>query len=101
MATLETIPAAHSVTKTELSGSPQSVRDVTFQLLRQLGLITIFGNVGSTEETFLKNFPNDFRYVLAPQEASVVAMADGLAQASRPPAWVNLHTTANAKEWVI
>ena len=74
----------------------QSVRDVTYQLLRDLGLTTIFGNVGSTEETFLKNFPSDFRYVLAPQEASVIAIADGFAQATRHPALVNLHTTATA-----
>src|SRR5580704_11162973 len=74
----------------------QTVRDVTFQLFRELGLTTIFGNVGSTEETFLKNFPKDFRYVLAPQEASVIAIADGFAQATRHPALVNLHTTAVA-----
>jgi benzoylformate decarboxylase len=74
----------------------QCVRDVTYQLLRELGLTTIFGNVGSTEETFLKNFPKDFRYVLAPQEASVLAMADAFAQATRRPALVNLHTTATA-----
>jgi benzoylformate decarboxylase len=74
----------------------QSVRDVTYQLLRELGLTTIFGNVGSTEETFLKNFPKDFRYVLAPQEASVIAIADAFAQATRRPALVNLHTTATA-----
>src|SRR5580704_4962912 len=64
----------------------QTVRDVTFQLLRELGITTVFGNVGSTEETFLKNFPSDFRYVLAPQEASVVAIADAFAQATRRPA---------------
>ncbi len=74
----------------------QSVRDVTFRLLHDPGLTTIFGNVGSTEETFLKNFPTDFRYVLAPQEASVIAIADGFAQATRHPALVNLHTTATA-----
>jgi benzoylformate decarboxylase len=74
----------------------RSVRDVTFQLLRELGITTVFGNVGSTEETFLKNFPSDFRYVLAPQEASVVAIADAFAQATRRPALVNLHTTATA-----
>src|SRR5271165_7133864 len=72
------------------------VRDVTYQLLRELGLTTVFGNVGSTEETFLKNFPEDVRYVLAPQEASVIAIADGFAQATRRPALVNLHTTATA-----
>ena len=74
----------------------QTVRDATYQLFRELGLTTIFGNVGSTEETFLKNFPKDFRYVLAPQEASVIAIADGFAQATRRPALVNLHTTATA-----
>jgi benzoylformate decarboxylase len=71
-----------------------TVRDVTFELLRASGLTTVFGNVGSTEETFLKNFPSDFRYVLGLQEASVVAMADGFAQATRRPALVNLHTGA-------
>ena len=69
-----------------------TVRDATYDLLRAYGLSTIFGNVGSTEETFLENFPVDFRYVLGLQEASVVAMADGFAQATRRPALVNLHT---------
>jgi benzoylformate decarboxylase len=71
-----------------------TVRDVTYDLLRAYGLTTVFGNVGSTEETFLKGFPSDFRYVLGLQEASVVAMADGFAQATRHPALVNLHTGA-------
>lgn len=72
----------------------RTVRDVTYQLLRNFGLTTVFGNVGSTEETFLKNFPADFRYILALQEASVVGIADGYAQAMRRPALVNLHTGA-------
>jgi benzoylformate decarboxylase len=71
-----------------------TVRDVTYELLRAHGLTTIFGNVGSTEETFLAGFPSDFRYVLGLQEASVIAMADGFAQATRRPALVNLHTGA-------
>src|SRR3954453_10425516 len=71
-----------------------TVRDVTYDLLRAYGLTTIFGNVGSTEEPFLANFPPDFRYVLGLQEASVIAMADGFAQATRRPALVNLHTGA-------
>ena len=71
-----------------------TVRDATFQLLRELGLTTIFGNPGSTEETFLENFPDDFRYVLGLQEASVVAAADGYAQATRRPVLVNVHTAA-------
>ncbi len=69
-----------------------TVRDATYTLLRQLGLSTIFGNPGSTEEPFLQHFPADFRYVLALQEASAVAMADGFAQGTGKPALVNLHT---------
>src|SRR5690349_24988048 len=71
-----------------------TVRDVTYDLLRAYGLTTIFGNVGSTEQPFLKNFPSDFRYILGLQETSVVAMADGFAQATRRPALVNLHSAA-------
>ena len=72
----------------------RTVRDVTYDLLRALELTTVFGNPGSTEETFLKNFPDDFTYVLGLQEASVVAMADGFAQATGKPALVNVHTAA-------
>jgi len=74
--------------------STKTVRDVTYQLLRKLGLTTVFGNVGSTEETFLKDFPSDFRYVLGLQESSVIGMADGFAQATRQPVLVNVHTGA-------
>jgi benzoylformate decarboxylase len=71
-----------------------SVQEAAYELLRRLGLTTIFGNLGSTELPFLKNFPPDFQYVLALQEASAVAMADGYAQATGKPAVVNLHTFA-------
>jgi len=43
----------------------RTVKDVTYDLLRKLELTTIVGNPGSTEETFLKNFPDDFRFVRA------------------------------------
>ena len=72
----------------------KSVHEVTYDLLRSLGLTTVFGNPGSTEQTFLKNFPDDFTYVLGLQEASVVAMADGFAQSTGKPALVNVHTAA-------
>ena len=72
----------------------KTVQDVTYDLLRSLGLTTVFGNPGSTEETFLKNFPDDFTYVLGLQEASVMAMADGFAQSTGKPALVNVHTAA-------
>jgi benzoylformate decarboxylase len=71
-----------------------TVRDAFFDVLRQLKLTTIFGNPGSTEESFLQNFPPDFRYVLALHEASVVAMADGYAQDTGEAVLVNLHTAA-------
>jgi benzoylformate decarboxylase len=72
----------------------RTVQDAFFEVARRLGLTTIFGNPGSTEETLLKNFPKDFRYVLALQEAPAVAMADGYAQATGEPVLVNLHTAA-------
>jgi benzoylformate decarboxylase len=72
----------------------KSVHEVTYDLLRSLGLTTVFGNPGSTEQTFLKNFPDDFTYVLGLPEASVLAMADGFAQSTGKPALVNLHTSA-------
>jgi benzoylformate decarboxylase len=70
------------------------VREATYDLLRAYGLNTIFGNLGSTEEPFLQDFPSDFRYILGLQEASVVAAADGFSQAVRRPVMVNLHTGA-------
>ena len=71
-----------------------TVRNVTYDLLRSLGLTTVFGNPGSTEQPFLQEFPGDFSYVLALQEASAIAMADAFAQVTRRPALVNLHSSA-------
>jgi len=69
-----------------------TVRDASFDLLRSQGMTTIFGNPGSTELPMLADFPGDFQYVLGLQEAVVVGMADGFAQASGRPAIANLHT---------
>jgi benzoylformate decarboxylase len=71
-----------------------TVRSVTYDLLRTLKLTTVFGNPGSTEQPFLQDFPEDFTYVLALQEASVIAMADTFAQVTRRPALVNVHSSA-------
>ena len=71
-----------------------TVYQATYDLLRKLGMTTIFGNPGSTEQPFLKDFPSDFEYILGLQEASAVAMADGFSQATRRPALLNLHTSA-------
>jgi benzoylformate decarboxylase len=72
--------------------SPRNVRTATFDFLRARGMTTIFGNPGSTELPMLQQFPADFSYVLGLQEATVVGMADGYAQASGRPTFVNLHT---------
>lgn len=71
-----------------------SVREATYELFRSLGVTTVFGNPGSNELPFLKDFPKDFRYVLGLHEGAVVAMADGYAQASGRTALVNLHSAA-------
>src|SRR4051794_29093531 len=55
-------------------------------------MTTMFGNPGSTELPMLADFPSDFSYVLGLQEAVVVGMADGYAQASGRTTHVNLHT---------
>jgi benzoylformate decarboxylase len=72
--------------------SARNVRTATFDFLRDRGMTTIFGNPGSTELPMLQQFPSDFTYVLGLQEATVVGMADGYAQASGRPTFVNLHT---------
>src|SRR4051794_15028618 len=69
-----------------------TVKEATFDLLREHGMTTMFGNPGSTELPMLADYPDDFRYVLGLQEAVVVGMADGFAQASGLPTQVNLHT---------
>lgn len=72
------------------------VRDVLFNLMRELGMTKIFGNVGSTEETFLQDFPSDFEYILSLHESVAVAMADAYSQATGKPVHVNLHTAAGS-----
>ena len=76
------------------AAAPKTVREAFWAVARELGLTTVFGNPGSTEETLLKDFPADFRYVLALQEACAIGMADGYAQATGKAALVNLHTAA-------
>jgi benzoylformate decarboxylase len=80
--------------KTQPAEKQLTVYEATYNLLRALELTTIFGNPGSTEQPFLKNFPSDFQYILGLQEATVVAMADGFCQATRKPVLVNLHSSA-------
>ncbi|MGG5817818.1 benzoylformate decarboxylase [Falsiroseomonas sp. HW251] len=74
--------------------SATNVRQATLDLLRGLGMTTVFGNPGSTELPFLDRWPEDFTYVLGLQEASVLGMADGYARATGRAAFVNLHSAA-------
>ena len=71
-----------------------TVKAATFALLRAFGIKKVFGNPGSTELPFLSDWPDDIDYVLGLQEASVVGMADGYAQATRNAGFVNLHSGA-------
>ena len=75
-----------------MSATPVTVRQATLDLLRAFGLTTVFGNPGSTELPLFLDFPGDFRYVLGLQEAVVVGMADGYAQATHNASFVNLHS---------
>jgi benzoylformate decarboxylase len=71
-----------------------TVKQATLDLLRGFGIRKVFGNPGSTELPFLSDWPDDIDYVLGLQEASVIGMADGYAQATRNAAFVNLHSAA-------
>ncbi len=72
----------------------KTVHSASYEILRRHGLTTVFGNPGSNELPFLKDFPEDFRYILGLHEGAVVGMADGFALASGCPAFVNLHAAA-------
>ena len=67
------------------------------KLLEQLhadGIQYLFGNPGSSEEGLLDEitrFP-EITYVLGLQEAAIVGVADGYAQATQKPAVVQLHS---------
>ena len=70
-----------------------TVRDAAFDVLRELGLTTIFANPGSTEIELLADLPQDLRFVLGLHESTVVGMATGWATGRREPALAILHTT--------
>src|SRR6516162_4948875 len=63
------------------------------ELLRQEGVGIVFGNPGTTELPLMDAFAveHDIRYILGLQEAALMAMADGYAQASGKLAVLNLH----------
>jgi benzoylformate decarboxylase len=65
------------------------------EVLKQEGVEVLFGNPGTTELALMDAFAveTDMRYILGLQEAVVMAMADGYAQASGKLAVVSLHVT--------
>ncbi|HLY90997.1 MAG TPA: thiamine pyrophosphate-binding protein [Acetobacteraceae bacterium] len=67
---------------------------VLLEVLESEGVEYIFGNPGTTELPLMDALLRApaLKYILALQEASAVAMADGYAQAARRPAFLNLHT---------
>ncbi len=71
-----------------------TVREATFDVMRECAMTRVFANPGSTEVAFLSDLPDDLEFVLALHEGSVVGMATGHAIATGRPAFVNLHTTA-------
>ena len=72
-----------------------SGKRVFLDLLKQEGADVIFGNPGTTELPLMDALATEpgLRYVLALQEAALMAMADGYAQASGRLTVVNLHVT--------
>jgi len=68
--------------------------EILLEVLESEGVEYIFGNPGTTELPLIDaliDHPN-IHYVWGLQEATVVAMADGYAQASGKPGFINLHT---------
>src|ERR1700675_1429355 len=68
------------------------VAAVLMEILRASGVRHLFGNPGTTELTFLDALPDSgLEYVVGLQDATVVAAADGYAQASGRVGVVNVH----------
>ena len=73
-----------------------TVREATYQVLRDLGMTKIFGNPGSSELPFLKDMPAGFDYVLGLHERSAAGIGLGYALGRNDAAFVNLHSIASA-----
>ncbi len=74
--------------------APRRGANLLLEILKSEGVEYIFGNPGTTELPLIDALLEtpQIRYILALQEASAVAMADGYAQAARKPGFINLHT---------
>jgi benzoylformate decarboxylase len=95
MSTEATRPAAAPANDGHPDGAPaRTVRDATFDVLRERELTTIYSNPGSTEVPLLAGLPDDLRFVLALHEGSVVGLATGAAIGSGRAAFALMHTVA-------
>ena len=71
-------------------------RHALLEMLIAHGVEYVFGNPGTTELPLmdaLQDYPQ-LKYILALQETSAVAMADGYARATGKPGFVNVHVAA-------
>ncbi len=71
-------------------------RDVLLDILADEGVRHLFGNPGTTELPLMDELAvrPEFEYILCLQENTAVGMADGYAQATGRPSFVNLHTSS-------
>jgi benzoylformate decarboxylase len=69
-------------------------RDILLEVLASEGVRYVFGNPGTTELPFMDSLAGapQIEYLLALHESVAIGMADGYAQVTRRPAFVNLHT---------
>lgn len=74
----------------------RSGADMLLEVLETEGVRHVFGNPGTTELPLMEALAqrDHPEYVLALQEATAVGMADGYAQVTGRPAFLNLHTAA-------
>ncbi|HUY45388.1 MAG TPA: thiamine pyrophosphate-binding protein [Streptosporangiaceae bacterium] len=74
----------------------RSGAEVLLEILETEHVRYIFGNPGTTELPLMDALAGDsrFHYVLALHESVAAGMADGYAQATGRPSFVNLHTAA-------
>jgi len=76
--------------------------EAVLQVLRSEDVRYVFGNPGTTELPLLESLADagDIRYVLALHEAVAAGMADGYAQATGRPSFVNLVRLVEARTWL-